>query len=377
LSEILLKVESVQKKFSSSFKGVMFYGLWDIFRSYFSIPIDGSKLRKGEFFAVDDVSLELKRGDVLGLIGTNGSGKSTLLKLINGIFPPDSGKITINGRVGALISVGAGFHPMLTGRENVYINGQILGMSKKEIDDKFDDIVEFADIEKFIDMPVRHYSSGMYVRLGFSIAVHSHAEILLIDEVLAVGDIAFQNKCLSKLNEITETGKTGVIFVSHNVNTTRLFCNRIVRIHKSNLTEISTDRESMDRILDNYEKSLLEKVQDDIEITPYEDDSCFKVLFKFNKSYDEKILIAFSLVNRHNGNFQRYESTDHTINAGDIVEAVFEDKELIPDSFYCRAAFYTKNFINRFKQVDPAFYYVIDDVQQDIKHKYTAIWKKQ
>ena len=160
------------------------------------------------------ISFKVKKGETLGIIGPNGSGKSTLLKILNGIFPPDKGTIKIRGKVGALIEVGAGFHPMLTGRENIYINGTILGMSKKEIDEKFDKIVDFADIGDFLDVPVKNYSSGMYVRLGFSIAVCCQPEILLIDEVLSVGDISFRKKCLQKIIDLKKNKEISIIFVS-------------------------------------------------------------------------------------------------------------------------------------------------------------------
>ncbi|MCK4325438.1 ABC transporter ATP-binding protein, partial [bacterium] len=185
MNDIAIKVEHVSKKFCKRLRHTMLYGTVDIARSTLGLLPHSGQLRVGEFWAVDDVSFELKRGETLGIIGPNGAGKTTVLKMLNGIFMPDKGKIIIKGRVGALIEVGAGFHPMLTGRENIYINGTILGMSKREIDKKFDDIVNFADIGDFIDSPVKHYSSGMYVRLGFAIAIHCEPDILLVDEVLA------------------------------------------------------------------------------------------------------------------------------------------------------------------------------------------------
>lgn len=193
----------------------MLYGIEDISRDLLHLPNTSDKLRKDEFWAVDDVSFEVKRGECLGIIGRNGAGKSTLLKMLNGIILPDKGKITIKGKVGALIEVGAGFHPMLTGRENIYVNGAILGMNKREIDQKFDEIVAFAELEEFIDMPVKHYSSGMYARLGFSIAARFNPNALLVDEALAVGDLAFSIRCLNRIAELRKNG-TAVLFVSHN-----------------------------------------------------------------------------------------------------------------------------------------------------------------
>jgi len=223
MAETVIKVEHVSKKFSRSLKHVMAYGLGDIGRNLLGIRSRSDRLKNGEFWAVDDVSFEVKGGETLGIIGTNGSGKSTLLKLINGIFMPDRGKIEINGHVGGLIEVGAGFHPMLTGRENIYIAGAILGFSKREIDNKYEEIVDFADIGKFLDSPVKNYSSGMLVRLGFSLAVSIVPEILLIDEVLSVGDLAFQNKSLRRLSEIRKRAHA-MIFVSHNLDHIQNLC---------------------------------------------------------------------------------------------------------------------------------------------------------
>jgi lipopolysaccharide transport system ATP-binding protein len=179
------------------------------------------------FWALKDVSLEVKEGEVLGLIGRNGAGKTTLLKILSRITRPTEGWAEIRGRVRSLLEVGTGFHPELTGRENAYLSGAILGMSKREIDGKFDEIVAFAEIEKFIDTPVKHFSTGMYMRLAFSVAAHLEPEILLVDEVLAVGDIAFQKKCLGKMGEVARGGRT-VVLVSHNMAAINALCSRCV-----------------------------------------------------------------------------------------------------------------------------------------------------
>jgi ABC-type polysaccharide/polyol phosphate transport system ATPase subunit len=183
--------------------------------------------RSERFVALDDVSLKIERGETVGLIGPNGAGKSTLLKLVSGIIEPTSGRMMTHGRVGALLELGAGFHPDLTGRENIYLNGSILGLSRTEIRDKMDEIIAFAELERFIDAPVRHYSSGMYVRLGFSVAVHTEPDILLVDEVLAVGDAAFQRKCTDKIDAMRSDGVT-ILFVSHNPGIVRKICKRAV-----------------------------------------------------------------------------------------------------------------------------------------------------
>ena len=186
-------------------------------------PADG--LRKAEFWALRDVSFDLRKGEALGIIGDNGSGKTTLLRLITGIFPPDAGAIAVRGRVGALISLGAGFHPHLTGRENVYLNGAILAMTQAEIDAKFDDIAAFAEIGAFLDAPVTTYSSGMRVRLGFAIAIHTDPELLLVDEILAVGDASFQTKCMERMDEIRNSEKA-VVLVTHSLYRIESLCDR-------------------------------------------------------------------------------------------------------------------------------------------------------
>ena len=177
-----------------------------------------------EFWALRDVSFEVKRGECVGVIGRNGAGKSTLLKVLSRITEPTAGEVRLRGRVGSLLEVGTGFHPELTGRENIYLNGSVLGMSRREVKAKFDEIVAFSEVERFLDTPVKRYSSGMYVRLAFAVAAHLEPEILIVDEVLAVGDAAFQKKCLGRMTEVAGQGRT-VLFVSHNMATVRALCN--------------------------------------------------------------------------------------------------------------------------------------------------------
>lgn len=194
---------------------------------------DNSGLSKGDrFLALDGVSFEVKKGEALGIIGHNGAGKSTLLKLLCRVTAPSDGKISYDGRIASMLEVGTGFHPELTGRENVYMNGAILGMTKAEIDKKFDEIVEFAEMEKFIDTPVKRYSSGMYVKLAFSVAAHLDSEIMIMDEVLAVGDMAFQKKCLDRMREAASKEGRTVLYVSHNMNTIRRLCDRCIVLNR-------------------------------------------------------------------------------------------------------------------------------------------------
>jgi lipopolysaccharide transport system ATP-binding protein len=188
--------------------------------------------KKEEFWALKDINFEIKRGDRVGIIGRNGAGKSTLLKVLSRITEPTTGKIKINGRVSSLLEVGTGFHPELSGRENIFLNGAILGMHRSEIRSKFDEIVAFAEVEQFLDTPVKRYSSGMYVRLAFAVAAHLEPEILIVDEVLAVGDAQFQKKCLGKMEDVSKSEGRTVLFVSHNMGAIKSLCNTSIILHK-------------------------------------------------------------------------------------------------------------------------------------------------
>lgn len=228
-NEVLVEAEGVSKKFCKDLKTSLWYGVKDLWSN-----VGGNKqerqLRPKEFWAVKDISFQLRRGECIGLIGHNGAGKSTLLKMLNGLIHPDAGKITMRGRVGALIELGAGFNPILSGRENIYNNGAILGFTRKEIEEKIDAIIAFAEIEEFIDMPVQHYSSGMKVRLGFGVAAQMEPDILIIDEVLAVGDLGFILKCFKTIDDILP--KTAVVFVSHSMPMVSRVCSQIILMDK-------------------------------------------------------------------------------------------------------------------------------------------------
>lgn len=201
-----------------------------------------------EFWALKDVSFEVSEGERLGIIGRNGAGKSTLLKVLSRITEPTQGRVSVKGRVASLLEVGTGFHPELTGRENIYLNGAILGMSRAEIQRKFDEIVDFAEIERFLDTPVKRYSSGMYVRLAFAVAAHLEPDILVVDEVLAVGDVAFQKKCMSRMTEVGVSGRT-VIFVSHNMGAIEQLCNSILQLSNGEVVDKSND---VHAVINNY-----------------------------------------------------------------------------------------------------------------------------
>ena len=224
----VVTVEQVSKKYCRRLSHSLWYGMVDLATELTAQSGNRDlRLRHAEFLAVDDVSFELRPGECIGLIGHNGAGKSTLLKMLNGLVRPDKGKITMRGRVGALIELGAGFSPILTGRENIYINGAVLGFTKSEIDAKFDEIVDFAELDDAIDAPVQTYSSGMYVRLGFAVAAQLNPDIFLIDELLAVGDTAFRMKCFQHLLDMKNAGKS-ILVVSHNMIDINRVCDRVV-----------------------------------------------------------------------------------------------------------------------------------------------------
>src|SRR5579862_7120382 len=254
MSDSIIKVEGIGKKYRIRHKQPERYSaLRDVIADKVLNAFRPTRIKAlatvEDFWALKDVSFEVKRGEVLGIIGRNGAGKSTLLKILSRITEPSEGRVTINGRVASLLEVGTGFHPELTGRENIYLNGAILGMTRAEIRRKFDEIVTFAEIEKFLDTPVKRYSSGMYVRLAFAVAAHLEPEILVIDEVLAVGDAEFQKKCLGKMGEVAGGGRT-VLFVSHNMAAVQALCRRGVMLSNGRLLRQGEMREVISAYID-------------------------------------------------------------------------------------------------------------------------------
>lgn len=238
-ADVIIKVEGLYKKFCRNLKLSMIYGAQDLINGLVGKQKTEVDLRKDEFWAIKDINFELRKGEVLGIIGANGSGKSTLLRVLTGIFPPDKGVIYMNGSVGGMIALGAGMHPHMTGRENIYLNGTILGLNKKQIDEKFDAIVEFADLGDFLEAPLSTYSSGMKVRLGFAVAAQIKPDILLIDEVLAVGDIGFAMKCLNHIDKVIP--ETCVIFVSHNMPMVARICTQIMVLKHGEIIKHTND----------------------------------------------------------------------------------------------------------------------------------------
>ena len=264
MSDTVIRVENLGKRYSIGHKqsGERYTALRDVIANSVKGTVD--KFRKTrqvrnssteDFWALKNIDFEIDRGDRIGIIGRNGAGKSTLLKVLSRITEPTTGKISINGKVASLLEVGTGFHPELSGRENIFLNGAILGMNKREISRKFDEIVSFAEVDKFLDTPVKRYSSGMYVRLAFAVAAHLETEILVVDEVLAVGDADFQRKCLGKMEDVTnEQGKT-VLFVSHNMTAVEHLCNKGIHLISGSVDYAGTKEEAINRYLLSGNKS--------------------------------------------------------------------------------------------------------------------------
>ncbi len=245
MSDIAIRVDNISKKYliGNTSSGSLRETLVNAFST-------GNKSKTEEFWALKDISFEVKRGEAIGIIGKNGAGKSTLLKVLSRITEPTKGRIEIEGRVSSLLEVGTGFHPELTGRENVFLNGTILGMKRQEIKNKFDEIVEFSGVAKFLDTPVKRYSSGMKVRLAFAVAAHLEPEVLIIDEVLAVGDAEFQKKCLGKMEDVANEGRT-VMFVSHNMGAVKHLCQKGVLLKNGEIIKTGLSREVVDYYLES------------------------------------------------------------------------------------------------------------------------------
>ncbi|MBI5966002.1 MAG: ABC transporter ATP-binding protein [Chloroflexi bacterium] len=247
MSDIAIRVENLSKEYRIGGKQAVNRTFRETLLDSFSSPIRwmrGERKPIETFWALNDISFEIKQGEAVGIIGRNGAGKSTLLKVLSRITKPTKGRVDLYGRVASLLEVGTGFHSELSGRDNIYLNGAILGMSRREIGGKFDEIVDFSGVEKFLDTPVKHYSSGMYVRLAFAVAAHLEPEILVVDEVLAVGDAEFQKKCLGKMGDVAKQGRT-VLFVSHNMNAIEQLCKSCIHINHGRLINFSSDIHSV------------------------------------------------------------------------------------------------------------------------------------
>ncbi len=301
-AETLIKVEGVSKKFCRNLKKSLWYGMKDLGNEVFGRSEKKSQLRNDEFWAVKDVSFELKRGECLGLIGRNGAGKTTLLRMLNGLIKPDQGRIEMQGRVGAMIALGAGFNPVLTGRENIYVNASMIGLTRHEIDQSIDDIIDFAEVGDFIDSPVQSYSSGMQVRLGFSIASTFKVDVLLLDEVLAVGDTEFRTKCFKRIGEVLE--RAAVIFVSHNEAQVRRICNLSLLLNKGIVSFVGNTPDALSHYRNTKTTPILNgyKITDDrvtnIKLIYLQENLSYgdNFEFRFHISISECVTIGFTLI---------------------------------------------------------------------------------
>src|SRR5262245_52440338 len=244
MSDVIIRAEGVGKKYRISHQC----------EQQSRISLFSNSTKNEDFWALKDISFEVRHGDALGIIGRNGAGKSTLLKILSRITEPSVGRVTIKGRVASLLEVGTGFHPELTGRENIYLNGAILGMTRQEIKRKFDEIAAFAEVEKYLDTPVKRYSSGMYVRLAFAVAAHLEPEILVVDEVLSVGDIAFQRKCLGKIGKVSREGKT-ILLVSHVMASVSQLCSKCLWLDSGQIKACGSTQEVIELYLKSFDSS--------------------------------------------------------------------------------------------------------------------------
>jgi lipopolysaccharide transport system ATP-binding protein len=329
----IIEINNLSKRYDITHRQSGYIALRDVITNVAKKPFSYLKHKakqalgketKEEFWALKDINFTVEKGEAVGIIGSNGAGKSTLLKILTGITPPTTGEAILRGNVASLLEVGTGFHPELTGRENIFLNGAILGMSKKEITRKFNDIVEFSGIDKFLDTPVKRYSSGMYVRLAFSVAAHMEPDILLVDEVLAVGDAEFQKKCLGKMDEVTKTAGRTILFVSHNMGAIQNLCKRCIVLEKGKISYIGETNKAINEYLNGNRKYFNTPIKDrkdrkgrgmlrftDIKIETPDNTNYLvtgkpfkvKLYFDVDKDYDQlkNVAVSFTINDQING----------------------------------------------------------------------------
>ncbi len=359
MNELAVKIENVSKQYrlGAIGGGTLKGDLQTFFAKLRGKEDPNSKIgstvyaKNEKFLALQDINLEIKKGEAVGIIGHNGAGKSTLLKLLTRVTAPTTGQISINGRIASMLEVGTGFHPELSGRDNVYLNGAILGMSKAEIAKKFDEIVEFSEVRQFIDTPVKRYSSGMYVKLAFSVAAHLDSEIMIMDEVLAVGDVKFQQKCLDKMSEAAHKDGRTVLYVSHNMNTIRRLCDRCIVLERG---KVIFDGD-VDKAISLY-LNISNEMQLEYDYT---------VRTKSLGTGDIKMM-GLSIINKKNCTYEKGENIEFSLkceakqsvknarfrfeisyNDGEVIGTAFSDKKISVEKgevFECDFSLDTKNF---------------------------------
>jgi len=373
--ETLVKVDHVGKKFCRDLKTSLWYGVKDLTSEFLGRSKGNDvALRPKEFWAVKDISFELKRGECLGLIGRNGAGKSTLLKMLNGLIKPDKGRIEMNGRIGALIELGSGFNPILTGRENIYNNGSVLGISKKEINLVMDEIIAFSEIEEFIDTPVQYYSSGMKVRLGFSVAVHMKPDVLILDEVLAVGDSGFKMKSFNKINEMMRTA--AVIFVSHSMPNIANITNKILLMDGGKTDYYGDDiSEGIDRYFNEFggytaraefndfaqltdliihpSAHYVERSTPEMPVIDYGDDIVFDIKLKADPKF-ESFHIKLQVTDKDLkivGIYDSHHFDEVIVNTGGELEI----RAVVPNSIFINGEYAVTVFLQQYDKQDNTF----------------------
>ena len=321
----IISVKNISKKYNITHQQGGYVAIRDVMANIAKKPFSFLKKKvrkmtgretKEEFWALKDINFEIHQGEAVGIIGANGAGKSTLLKILTGITPPTTGKIKMHGKVASLLEVGTGFHGELTGRENIFLNGAILGMAKNEIAKKFDAIVEFSGVEKFIDTPVKRYSSGMLVRLGFSVAAHMEPDILLVDEVLAVGDADFQKKCLGKMDEVTHEGGRTILFVSHNMDAIQKLCKKTILLKDGQIEMVGETKNVISRYLNNKKELTNTSLQDRTDRR-----GTGKVIFtncEILLSDSKKIKLQISYLNKTNKEYKNIKVSVDIIDSNDL-----------------------------------------------------------
>jgi len=403
----IIEVKNLSKKYlmGQKQKGVGTYGtLRDELANTFKKPLKwlaGQKEAKEYLWALEDVSFSLKQGEILGLIGPNGAGKSTLLKILTRITPPTEGKAMIRGRVSSLLEVGTGFHPELTGRENIYLNGAILGMTKKEIDSKFDKIVDFAEMRKFLDTPAKHYSTGMYMKLAFSVAAHLEPDILLVDEVLAVGDEAFQKKSLGKMDEITKKGGRTIVFVSHNMGAIKRLCSKTILLDHGKIIKAGDTEEVIEFYLKSFmtqksrravfaddpkkvnqiiEVSVVSSGKSDTDSLDISDELVIRIKFRVRREMKGSN-VAFSLYREGTLIFNSFDTDlDKNIfelrQSGDYISEITLPKHLFV------AGRYSVSVSSNWPNIGPAddrpdaVVFELEEISEDISHKSYAKFRR-
>ncbi len=372
MAKVVLEMDQVCKKFR---RGEIYDSLRDLIPAItgrFFRATNDEQLEEQEFWALKDVSFQVNRGEAFGIIGYNGAGKSTILKLLSGIMKPTLGQLSVHGTLSALIEVGAGFHPDLTGRENIFLNGSILGMPKKEIREKFDEIVEFSGLEEFIDTPVKRYSSGMYARLGFSVAAHVNPDVLIVDEVLSVGDFMFQQKCVKRMHSVIRSGAT-VIFVSHNLRAVAELCNRCLLLERGRVIELGETGIAIKTYMERAGRQHADVDASDVSVTEFvvrgkSGDSVkfesgekvwIDVSIKARKKVDRAAVVIFikdeSYYEIFNTSTERLGHEPLNLSPGETYRCTFElDLHLAHGTFYFGAMVYRYDIEKTYAEEFPA-----------------------